>query len=285
MAAASLLVVLSGVLHAYWNYLAKRSLNKHAFLWHAQWVAAAVFAPFAVWEALHSGWTAEAIPCLLGSMALHGVYAALLACTYTIGDLSRVYPIIRGTAPLVVPIIGVTALGERLSALGWSGVALIVGGIVSMSDLRRTPGASAGPSQHQAVWLALLIGIIVSGYIVLDKIALSRGVPPLTLNTLSNLGNALALTGAAIRSQAWRTEWRVNRLHLLLAGTTASGGYTLFLLAVPLLPIAQLAPLREIGTVFGTAFGIFLLHEPAGKRRLAASGIITAGIVMLTVSH
>jgi drug/metabolite transporter (DMT)-like permease len=285
VSAALPLVVLSGVLHAYWNYLAKRSLNKHAFLWHAQWVAVAVYAPFAAAESFRSAWPAESLPYALGSMLLHGIYVWLLAKAYTLGDLSRVYPILRGTAPLVVPAAGVLILNEPLSSLGWAGIVVIVGGIASLSGSRSVTASARESGAGKAAGLALVIGLVVSGYILWDKIALSRGVPPLTLNTLSNVGNGLALTAAALRSGAWRTEWRVNRGRLLLAGTAASGGYSLFLLAVPLLPIAQLAPLREIGTVFGTAFGIFLLHEPAGRRRMTAALAITAGIILLSVSR
>jgi drug/metabolite transporter (DMT)-like permease len=285
MSAALPLVVMSGMLHAYWNYLAKRSLNKHAFLWHAQWIAVAVYAPFAAAESFRGAWPAGALPYALGSMFLHGIYIWLLAKAYTLGDLSRVYPILRGTAPLVVPAAAVLVLGEPLSSLGWAGVVLIVGGIASLSGSHSVPGCEREAGSGKAVMLALVIGMIVSGYILWDKIALSRGVPPLTLNALSNVGNGLALTAAAVRSGAWRTEWRVNRGRLLLAGTAASGGYSLFLLAVPLMPIAQLAPLREIGTVFGTAFGIFLLHEPAGWRRMSATVVITAGIILLSVSR
>jgi drug/metabolite transporter (DMT)-like permease len=283
MTAAVLIVVLSGMLHAYWNYLAKRSLHKHAFLWHAQWIAVAAFAPLAVGELALKGLAAGAWPYLLWSMALHGLYIRLLASAYTFGDLSRVYPILRGTAPLVVPIVGVLLLGESMSATGWFGIASIVAGIAvtSVSGKRAADAAS----DSKTVFVALMIGIVISAYVVMDKLAVDHGVPPITLNLFSNAANGVALCNSALHSGAWRREWSLNRRSLIAAGIAASGGYLLFLFALQMLPVAKLAPMREIGTVFGTVLGIALLKEAAGARRIAASIAITFGIFLLALSQ
>ena len=84
-----------------------------------------------------------------------------------------------------------------------------------------------------------------------------------------------------MRSSAIRKEWRINWRMIILGGTLAPGGYILFLQALELMPVSQLAPMREIGTVFGTIWGIFLLKEPQGKSRILASIVITAGIIIL----
>ncbi|MDF2715009.1 MAG: rane protein [Paenibacillus sp.] len=274
---AVLLVLGSGFIHAVWNLYTKRSLNKHVFLWCCQLIAIAVFLPWTIAELDQVHYSSAALIVVSASMLLHGLYVVLLAAAYSAGDLSQVYPIMRGTSPLLVPLAGVLLLDERLSLFGWAGVGLIVVGIVLVSGIRleRKQGSSL-----KAPLLALAVGLCIAGYIVIDKIALDY-VPAVVLNEASNIGNALALSWAACKSGAIRREIKINWKVIALGGVLAPAGYLLFLFALTLAPVAQLAPMREIGTVFGTVMGIFLLREAQGKRRLVCSMLITAGVVML----
>jgi len=271
------LVLGSGVVHSIWNLYTKRSMNKNVFLWFCQLIAAIVFLPWAIVEWDGSSLTAGGAGWIVASIALHGLYIVLLAAAYTAGDLSQVYPIMRGTSPLLVPIVGVAALGERLSLLGWAGVLVILLGIGSL-------GKNVKISRHtsaKAPLLALAVGICIASYIVIDKIAIQY-TSAIVLNEATNIGNFLILTWAVWKAKGsigieWKTNWRI----MLLGGIMAPGGYLLFLFALSLAPVAQLAPMREIGTVFGTLMGIFILREEQGKSRMTASLLITAGIILL----
>jgi len=279
-AAALTLVLLSGFVHAIWNVFAKRSGHKAVFLWWCQWAAIAVFLPFALRElstlqpVSPTGWLLAA-----ASVALHGVYVLLLAKTYTAGDLSQAYPIMRGTSPLLVPLLGVLLLQERLPWTGWCGVALIVGGIALTGDWRAL-FLGRRSAANRTLPLALAVGVMIAGYTVVDKIALAH-LPAITLNSFSNVGNLLALSTIALRSGAMAKEWRLHWRTIVLGGLLAPGGYVLFLKALELAPVSHLAPMREIGTVFGALLGIFWLKESRGASRIAASAFITAGIVLL----
>lgn len=275
------LVLLSGLLHAIWNLYTKRSLNKVAFLCLTQLVALVVFTPLTIVEWDMSRMTGMGILLICASMLLHGIYMLLLARTYTIGDFSQVYPIMRGTSPLVVPILGTTLLGERLSSLGWSGVVLIVIGICLTSNLRWKRDESSS-SSYKASLLALAVGLCIASYVVVDKLALDY-LPAVVLNEATNVGNALLAGMVAYRTGAVKLELRVNWKTILLGGILAPGGYMLFLYALSLAPVAQLAPMREIGTVFGTLIGIMLLREPQGKQRISTSILITAGVLLLAM--
>lgn len=101
-------------------------------------------------------------------------------------------------------------------------------------------------------------------YTTFDKITLQY-IPAVTLNDASNLGNLIALSWMAVRSGAISAEWKTNWKTIILGGIISPGGYLLFLLALHVLPLAQLAPMREIGTVFGTILGIVVLKEAQGK--------------------
>lgn len=278
---AIFLVVMSGLLHAVWNLFAKQSLNKVVFLWSFQWVAVFVFLPWAlsaIWRHYIPlrGWLFLTV-----TAVLHGVYVMLLPRTYNAGDLSQVYPLMRGVSPLLVPVIGVYILGERLSVLGWLGVAGVVIGIWILGNWR-TGRSSAPQLAPKATWLALAVGLSITAYTTFDKITL-HFVPAVTLNDASNLGNLIALSWLAIRSGAIQTEWKANWKTIVLGGIISPGGYLLFLLALHILPVAQLAPMREVGTVFGTILGIVVLKEAQGRRRITAAGLIIAGVILLGV--
>jgi uncharacterized membrane protein len=271
---AILLVILSGLIHSTWNLFTKRSLNKVVFLWFCQCAAILIFLPLTIREMMVKdidfiqGWVF-----ILLSMILHGTYVLLLAKTYSIGDLSQAYPIMRGISPLLVPVIGVLVLNEHLKLIGWLGVICIVFGIFFIGGLRTKV-------IHQTTLYAVCVGIMISSYTIIDKLTL-KFVPPYTLNETTNIGNLLALSWIALHSGSMRKEWRVNWSTIILGGVLAPGGYILFLKALQLMPVSQLAPMREIGTVFGTFFGIFLLNESQGRNRVIATMIITTGIILL----
>jgi uncharacterized membrane protein len=106
-------------------------------------------------------------------------------------------------------------------------------------------------------------------------------LPPFTLNQASNLGNLIALTWLALKSHGMKQEWRINWKTIVLGGILAPGGYILFSFALENMPVSQLAPMREIGTVFATLLGILFLKESQGKNRVIASVLITLGIFLI----
>ncbi|WP_274364873.1 DMT family transporter [Paenibacillus thermotolerans] len=275
MTAAVLLVLSSGFLHAVWNLFTKKSVNKSAFLWCCQLVAIVVFLPWAISDLGKAQSVPPAYLLLAASMLLHGTYMVLLAKAYTLGDLSQVYPVMRGMGPLLVPIIAVLFLNERLAAAGWAGVLLIVSGIAALSR----HGSNAAASKR-AVAAALAVGICIAFYILVDKLSLQY-MPATVLNEATNIANLLALSYPAAASGALRSEWKANWRTVLLGGVAAPGGYLLFLFALTLGQAAMLTPIREIGTVFGTLMGIYILNEPQGGKRIASSILIAAGVVLL----
>jgi drug/metabolite transporter (DMT)-like permease len=277
---AIFLVIMSGLLHAVWNLLAKRSFNQVVFLWSFQWVAVVVYLPW-VLAAMGRhpvplrGWI------LLGlTAAVHGTYVVLLANTYSLGELSQVYPLMRGVSPILVPVLGVALLGERLSAPGWLGVGAVIAGIGMLGDWRRPMASSSPRPLSQATWLALGVGLSIAAYTTLDKITL-HDVPAVTLNDGSNLGNLIALSWWALRSRVIKMEWSAHWKTIIMGGIISPGGYLLFLTALRMAPVARLAPIREIGTVFATILGIVVLKEAQGWRRMVASGLITIGVIFL----
>lgn len=276
--AAILLVITSGLIHSTWNLFTKRSLNKNTFLWFCQLAAIIIFLPFALIEIKTvDSFSFIGLMLIFLSMLFHALYVILLARTYMAGDLSQVYPVMRGTSPLLIPIFGMFMLNEHLKIIGWIGILLIVTGVFLVGDIRSIRNWK---NSNIGLILAFLVGCMITTYTIIDKLTLKH-IPPITLNEATNLGNLIALSFFVYRSGTVRSEWKVNWRTILLGGILAPGGYILFLKAMDLAPISQLAPMREIGTVFGTLFGVLILKETKGISRIIASVLITFGIILL----
>ncbi|MDA8346056.1 MAG: DMT family transporter [Thermaerobacter sp.] len=269
------LVVASGFVHALWNLWAKRSENPLLFLWSFQWVALAVYAPFAWWSLRGLAVSGAGVAFLALTIALHGIYVLLLSRSYALADLSQVYPLMRGTSPLFVPLLGVLLLGEHLRGLGWLGVALIAIGVLTIGG-----GFSFAHARHTAIQLGLAVGLAIASYTLVDKVTLHY-IPAIALNTLSSAGNLAVLTIPALRTGRALAEWRHSWRSIAAAGILSPLSYLLFLWALTHAPVAALAPMRELGIVFGTVLGIYVLREPGGRHRILGAALITAGAIAL----
>ena len=213
-------------------------------------------------------------------MIAHGSYFILLARLYTIGDLSQVYPIIRGSSLMIIPLFGAMFLGEHLSILGWMGIALIIIGIFCISELKLSD------LNHKVLFLSLTVGASIALYIVVDRLALDH-TDPLTLNQIGTVGNIFALLPIVLRGKAQnlKQEWKLNYKAILIGAILSPISYILFLVPLSMAPISTLAPIREFGTVFGAMIGVLFLKEPNGKNRIISSIIITGGMLFLATSH
>jgi drug/metabolite transporter (DMT)-like permease len=284
-ALALVLVLISAVMHAGWNFLAKRSTDNIAFLCGMAGVATAlVIVPGIVWGAIEGfewkllGWGA-------GTAVIHSVYIVALARSYRLGDLSSVYPISRGMGPALVPLLAVPILGETVSAPAAAGIALVVVGIYAMhidSRFWRDLSHPARTLATPATRTALFTGLVIACYTLWDKAALDDDIPPLTLMTFSMAANFLVLIPLAGRRLA--AEWQADWPLIVGAGVLTSVSYALVLIALTTSRVSYIAPSREIGIVVGTALGVLLLGEGYGFTRIWGSALIVAGVALLALA-
>ncbi|MFC9773979.1 DMT family transporter [Paenibacillus chitinolyticus] len=280
---ALLLVVLSGLTHSIWSLFAKSSRDKSVFLWSIAMIAVVVLLPPSIQELRTESLDSGAWLLLLASAVLQAVYGLLLSRTYQMGDLSQVYPIMRGTNTLLIPAFGVAFLGESLSVPGWIGLLCMILGFVLLSGLPTRKSAARGGGEGFSpapVLMALGVGLCTTSYVLVDKINLQH-VSPLTLLEVSNIGFAAGLTPAVLSSRQLSSEWKLNGKRIVLGAVLNTGSYLLFLLALAYAPVAHVSPVREIGTVFATLLGIFVLKEKQGTLRILSSLVITAGIMLI----
>ncbi|MHA6483523.1 EamA family transporter [Paenibacillus sp. strain BS8-2] len=278
-----LLVIASGLAHAIWSLFTKSSLNKGVFLWSILMVTTVILFPYLIIELMSKSLSLSAYGLLLLSACLQAIYALLLARTYTMGDLSQVYPIMRGTSTLFIPIIGVLLLHESLSLPGWLGILCMLIGFVSLSGIFGGLRSSSRLSVHsmKPFLMALSVGMCTTCYVLVDKLNLAH-ISPIALLEVTNIGFVAGLTPIVIASKQLRREWKVNYKMIGLGAILNPASYLLFLFAMKYAPVAHISPLREIGTVFATLLGIFILKEKQGMLRILCSILILIGILIIS---
>jgi len=284
-ATALALVLCAAVLHAAWNALAKRGRDPIAFLWLASMVAAPVLLPWGARELFVSGLPLRAVPFVVGTVVLHAIYFYTLGRAYGTGAYSVVYPIARGLGVALVPIVAWTLLDERLSPLGIAGIVLVIIGVVVLHRVGgRRVVVSTTALGSASVW-AVLTGLTIASYSVLDKVGVTR-LHPVPYMLLMETGCVLAFTPFMLgRLGAARAEWTANRWTIMATGVMSAAGYTLVLFAFQLSKAGYVVASRELSIVLSALIGSLLLGEGRLPPRLAAACIVLAGVACVALAR
>ena len=283
-AAALILILAAAVIHATWNLINKQASGHATFTWIVAVLSALFYAPATI--AILEIWQIKIgfieLGMMAGSAALHTAYFVLLNQGYRAGDLSLVYPLARGTGPLLSSVAAILFLGERPSIIAVSGALMIIGGVVvltgNLAQLRRS-------GNRLAVGYALNTGLFIAGYTLWDKQAVSRfAITPIVLDWGANVGRSLLLTPFALKySDHTINEWREHKWEAIAIAVLIPLSYILVLTAMQFTPVSYVAPAREISILIGTAMGARLLAEGDAPRRLSAAGAMVLGVVALAI--
>jgi uncharacterized membrane protein len=282
-------VAVSALLHVAWNVRLKTAGDPLRAATVGLLAASVGIVPVGIgawWLAGRPVLPVEGIALALVSGVLEAVYFVLLSAAYRRGDLSVVYPIARGTAPLLAVVFGVVLLGERLGVAGSVGVvALLVGFLLLQRPWQALRGhRGLDPS----IMFALATGVSIATYSAIDRVG-TRLIEPLTYAAILWVTGALLLV-LWIRFVAGGDMFAGGREQLRYAaigGWLTLAAYLLILWALSVAPLSAVAPLRESAAVFAAAWGSFRLGEAADRvdaaRRIGASLLILAGALLLAV--
>src|SRR6266853_2084418 len=243
-------VLFAAACHAGWNATIKGGLDPLATTVLISISAALVAAAFLPLVGLPAG---AAWPWCGASVLIHLIYFAALIESYRAGDLGQVYPIARGSAPLMTAIVTTALVGERLSIAGWSGIILLVGGVILLS-LRG--GRDLTRLDCKALGFALFTAVAICAYSVVDGVGARRRP------------EVIAAAGR---------HWCLG----LAGGTLQLGSYGIAIWAMTVAPIAIVAALRETSVLFGAAIAVVFLKEPLRPSRVAAALMIVAGLTLI----
>jgi drug/metabolite transporter (DMT)-like permease len=282
------LVLTAALLHALWNIAAKKAGGDQRFALMGALMVSVLWLPAALWfgwqELPRWGWREAAV--VLASGVLHLLYFNVLLKGYRVAELTVVYPVTRGSAPLLATLGAVLLLGERLSLLGAAGVLAVCGGVFLIAG---GPALWQHGARHDRVRAGLrwgaLSGAFVASYTVVDAYAVKvLLVGPVLLDYLGNLLRVPFLLPAALRDpaafrEAARAQWR----YALVVAVLGPLGYVLVLYAMKLAPLSHVAPARELSMLFAALIGGRLLGESDRGLRLAGAACIAAGVIALAL--
>ena len=270
------LVLGSALLHAGWNAIIKSS--RDVMLDTALVTAGAGILALPL-TALVPLPASASWPYIGASAAIHVAYFSTLVAAYRLGDLSHAYPLMRGTAPLLVALAGVALLDEHPGAAMWLGIALISAGILSLGLLQR------GRAHRGATLWALANAAIIASYTLVDGTgARLSGAPAGYVASLFWLQGVLFVAlVAVVRKRAaldyFGRHWRRG----LTGGLCLLSAYAIVLWAMTQAPIAAVAALRETSVIFAALLGSIFLREPFGRRRVIGACAVAAGVIALRI--
>jgi drug/metabolite transporter (DMT)-like permease len=285
-AAALALVLTAALFHSCWNALTKNARDQFAFLCLAVAVASVGFLPVTLWSLPPGGVPAAAWPYVIATVALHALYFYALGRSYRSGEFSLVYPVARGLGVALVPLFAALLLDERPSAVGALGIGLVVVGIVALQWIGSSRSA-AGPSLRFGAgtgW-ALLTGLTIAGYALVDKAGVSR-LHPVPYIGLMFVGSLLLLVPAAVADCGrFQREWTTNRRAILVASVMTLTAYLLVLFAFRLSKTGYVVAARETSIVISVLIGRFWFGERRLAARLAGAALVLAGVVCLALAR
>lgn len=285
------LVVLAGFIHASWNIAAKKAGGDARFAFQSSVFIALIWAPLGLWLAWSEvpGWGARQWAFIGVSGVLHVLYYVVLLRGYRRADLTVVYPLARGTGPLLSSMAAVLLLGERLSALGLLGILGVVLGVFLIAGgpslARRRHNAEQQARVYKGIQYGVLTGLFIACYTLVDGYAVKMlALSPILLDYMSNFVRLALLAPATLRDRAeaarlWRLQWK----YALLVAAISPISYVLVLYAMQQAPLSHVAPAREVSMLFAALIGGHLLREGDRLLRLLGAIFIALGVVALAL--
>jgi len=284
---ALLLVAASALLHAVWNLLLKKARDRVAFVWWYLLVPLVLFSPAALLST--GGWEAatalRSVGCGVASGVLQAACLLAMALAYEHGDLSAAYPLSRGAAQILIVALGMALLRERVSALGFGAIGLMVAGVYVAFLPSLSRGALFEPLRalsHRSARAALGAGLAIALYHLIDRVGV-QGANQVHYVLLLFAADLCTVTLFIAFHHHWervRAEWRLNRRSIVVAGVSSLISYLLVLYALSRERVTYVGPARNLGIVFSVVLGALVLGERHTPMRLAGSVLIITGIAV-----
>jgi len=286
---ALLIVLVSAFLHAFWNYLAKKSRNKMAFIWWFILFAVILYFPMFLYFHGATGISAVGWTCIFATGIIHTFYFFFVGNSYERGDFSMVYPLARGFGPFWVPILAVVFLREQLNLPGIIGIALVVVGIyvihLKSISLKAVFKPFAAIRSSASIW-ALLTGCTIAAYSLVDKVGVKSVHPAVYIYFMFCI-SLLFLTPCVLikERRVLIAEWKINKGPIMVVGFLVVFTYLLILFAMQTSNVSYVVAAREVSIVFSALFGVLWLKESHREARLIGAFLIALGVALIGLSH
>ncbi len=276
--AAFSLIMLSAVMHATWNFYTKKAAaNKIATLWLGWLIAGMTSLPFAIYLTDFSTISLIWIPYIILTAIIHALYLLLLGHSYSIGEMSLIYPMARGFGILVTVLFVLSTGMDTISDRGFFGICLLATGILLVAVKR-----IRDLEKRAAMKAALMVGLCVSCYSIVDKMSIEH-IPPIFYISIMFTTTTLILIPimrGRLQAQAL-VVFHKHKIYSAMIGYVSMLTYLLILFALQSSPTSYVVALREVSIVFGAILGMWVLKEESNKRKLIGIIVILAGAVII----
>ena len=283
------LVVLAGFIHACWNIAAKKAGGDVRFSFFCSVVMMVFWAPVGVWLAWQQmpAWGALEYSLVLASAMAHTIYFIVLLRGYRKADLTVVYPLARGSGPLLSSMVAIVLLGEQISALGFSGIAAVVIGVFLIAGgpglFRNIHSAEKQKRIRKGMFYGVLTGVFIATYTVIDGYAVKIVfMSPILVDYIGNLARLVFLLPPVLRDpQEARVLWQQQWKYASFVGIISPISYVLVLYAMQVAPLSHVAPAREVSMLFAALLGGQILGEGDRVARIFGALCIGYGVMAL----
>ena len=280
----TLLVLFSAVIHSIWNIQLKKSNDPITYVIAIAIVGWVIFTPYAIYKLYNSTISTETYLFTFSSFLIHFLYFLFLGRAYSKFELSVVYPIARGLSVFLIPVYGILILNEQMTLQAIFGCFLIIFGIImtgsiSIGDLKTKEKRKL--FLKSGAFSAILIGIIISLYSLVDKKAAS-GIDPFLFVWLTDT-SAVILGIKFFRNNNFRNHFTKENIKLIIPGVFQFSSYAIVIYAYSSTMLSYAGTFREIGTVFGAIFAKIFLKEEFGRKKTLGILLIVSGAFLISI--
>ena len=274
------LVLAAAIMHASWNAIVKVAGDRFFSMAIVMGAHTVIALPMVIYYGLPSP---DSWLWILLSFAIHLAYYYGVINQYRDGDLSHVYPLSRGAAPLLVAAAAYVFAGEALSPPGVIAVIIISIGILTLA----LPGSARQAASRHATLYAMFTACMIAGYTIVDGIGGRTDAEVIRYISWLFLleGMPLMLLLPVLRSKAeLAAEWRLNGWKSVIGGALSAAAYGLVIWAMSLTPMGLVSALRETSVIIAALIGTYVMKETLGPRRIAAACLVTIGVIVLQIA-
>jgi len=280
----TLLILFSAVIHSIWNIQLKKSNDPITYIIAIAIVGWVIFTPYAIYRLFNSSISTETFLFTFSSFLIHFLYFLFLGRAYSKFELSVVYPIARGLSVSLIPIYGILILNEDMAFQAIAGCCLIILGIIMTGSI--SIGDVTNRDKRNlfikgGVFSAILIGIIISFYSLMDKKA-SSGIDPFLFVWITDT-SAVILGIRFFRNSNFRKHFTKENIRLIIPGVFQFSSYAIVIYAYSSTMLSYAGTFREIGTVFGAIFAKIFLKEEFGRKKMLGILLIVLGAFLISI--
>jgi drug/metabolite transporter (DMT)-like permease len=272
------LVLLAALLHASWNAMAKSGGSPQFSIASYRLISAICCLPLLFLFPIP---LAESWPMLLVSTLIHTLYYYTLSRSYRSGDLSQVYPLFRGLAPVLVVLGAALLANEYLAPGAMLGIALVSAGLISITFV----GGAIGKISPLALRWGLATSVLIAAYTVADGMGVRVAGNPFSyiiwLFVLEPIPIGLWLL--ATDRSGWFSYMRAKPVKICAGALAAAGAYAMVIYAMGVAPMGMVSSLRETSVIFAALIGTFMFREPFGRQRIIAATLVCCGVVLIKI--